>query len=145
LDGALIELAEDQLFQGDAQGAEPMLRQALELRQKKFTAKHPAVVAAQVRLGEALIAEGREFEAQPILHEAVSSARTAPFPLLKWQIAEAESALAACEELLHHTDEAQRLERESQPALSAHPRRPFRQPAIARLLGLNQQAHRVAR
>jgi tetratricopeptide (TPR) repeat protein len=145
LDGALIELAEDQLFQGDAQGAEPMIRQALELRQKKFTGKHPAVVAAQVRLGEALIAEGREFEAQPILHEAVSSARTAPFPLLKWQIAEAESALAACEAILRHTDEAQRLERESQPGLSAHPRPPFRQPAITRLLALNQQAHRGAR
>ena len=143
LDSALIELAEDQLFGGDASGAETLLRQALEKREEKYPAKHPAVVAAQVRLGEALIAEGKESDSEPVLRQAVLGAQTAPFPLLKWQVAEAKSALAACLELLHDSDEAQRLERESEKDLQAHPRPIFRKSALSRLMNLNRQAHKL--
>jgi len=143
LDSALIALAEAELFQGDAGSAEPLLRQALEKRQSKYPAKHPEVVAALVRLGEDLIAEGKEVEAEPILRQAVTAARTAPFPLLKWQVAEAESALAACLEAEHRgEEEAQRLEKESESGLQAHPRVVFRKTAASRLMGMNQRARR---
>jgi hypothetical protein len=65
------------------------------------------------------------------------AARTAPFPLLKWQVAEAERALAACLEAEHrNSDEAQRLEMESQAGLQSHPRPAFRRSAASRLMSL---------
>ncbi len=142
LDSALVNLAEDQLIEGDAGGAEPLLRQALEKRQTKYPPKHPEVVAAQVRLGEVLIAEDKTSEAEPILRQAVAAARTAPFPLLPWQVAEAESALAACLEAEHRdAGEAQRLEKVSQPGLLSHPRPLFRKPAAVRLSILKRPVH----
>jgi serine/threonine-protein kinase len=145
LDSALLNLAEDQLFQGDAGGAEPLLRQALEKRETKYPPKHPEVVAAQVRLGEVLIAEGRAAEAEPLLRQAVAAAKTAPFPLLPWQVAEAQSALAACLESEHRNgEEAQALERESQAGLASHPRPAFRKSAAMRLARWRQLDRRAA-
>ena len=130
---SLIEVAEDQLFQGYPRGAEPLLRQALAIRKKKYGAKHPAVISAQTRLGEALIAEGEASQAEPLLREALSSARTAPFPLLPWQVAEVESALSACLSALHRTAEAESLAQTSNTPLQQHVRRAFREPAATRL------------
>ncbi len=128
LASALIDLAEDRLFQRDPQSAEPMLREALKIRQKKYTPKHPLIISAQVRLGETLAAEGKTAEAETVSSDALNSARTAPFPLYPWQIAEVESVVAA----LHHS-------KDSATALAGHPRPAFREPAAARLAHLAQQ------
>jgi tetratricopeptide (TPR) repeat protein len=108
---ALIDLAEAQLFQGYPRDAVPLLRRALEIRTGKYASTHPAVIAAKVRLGEALIAAGDESQAEGLLREALASAEAAPFHLLPWQIAEAESALAACWTALGRVKDAESLAR----------------------------------
>ena len=123
---ALIDLAEDRVFQGDPTSAEPLLRQALAIRKKEFSAGHPNVIAAEVRLGEVLTAEGKAVEAEPILREAFASARSAPFPLLPWQIAEAQSALGTCLLALHRAQEAEPLLKASATDLQKDPRPAFR-------------------
>ena len=109
---SLVELAEDRVFQGDPQSAVPMLRQALEIRQQKHSAGHPAVISAEVRLGEALMDEGEAVQAEPVLQQALASARTAPFPLLPWQMVEAGERLGRMPgrsaSLLRRTDSVKR-------------------------------------
>lgn len=130
---ALIDLAESELFQGYPRNAVPLLRKALEIRRGRFAPTHPALIAAEVRLGEALIATGEQRQAEPLLHEALASARAAPFQLLPWQVAETESAMAACLAALGRSREAEALARQSQIGLAAHPRPAFRKPAAVRL------------
>jgi len=125
---ALIDLAEDRTFQGDPASAEPLLRQALTIRKKEFSPGHPNVIAAEVRLGEVLTADGKAAEAEPMLREAFSSAQSAPFPLLPWQIAEAQSALGSCLVLLGHSAEGEPLLKASQADLHKDPRPAFRHP-----------------
>lgn len=124
----LIDLAEDRAFQGDPVSAEPLLRQALAIRKKEFSPGHPNVIATEVRLGEVLTEEGKGAEAEPILREALASAQSAPFPLLAWQIAEAESALGTCLVALHRLPEAEPLLKASAPDLEKDPRPAFRRP-----------------
>jgi tetratricopeptide (TPR) repeat protein len=131
---ALIDLAESQLFEGYPRDAVPLLRKALEIRRNRFAPTHPALIAAKVRLGEALIATGDAREAEPLLREALASARTAPFRLLPWQVAEAESALAAGLAALGRSSEAELLAHQSHAGLATHPRPAFREPAATRLM-----------
>ncbi len=123
---ALIDLAEDRAFQNDAAGAEPMLRQAVAIRRKEFSPGHPNVIAAEVRLGEVLTAEGKTVEAEPLLREALASAQSAPFALLPWQIAEAQSALGTCLVASNKTLEGDQLLRASSADLEKDPRPAFR-------------------
>jgi len=125
---ALIDLAEARVFQGDAASAEPLLRQAFAIRKKEFSPGHPNVVAAEVRLGEVLTAEGKAPEAEPLLREAIASARSAPFPLLPWQIAEAQSALGTCVVALGRSAEGEQLLKSSLADLQKDPRPAFRRP-----------------
>lgn len=124
---ALIDLAEARAFQHDPVRAEPLLRQALVIRRKEFSPAHPNVIAAQVRLGEVLTAEGKAPEAEPILRGALASARSAPFPLLLWQIAEVQSALGTCLVALNRAPEGEPLIKASQADLQKDPRPAFRQ------------------
>ncbi len=130
---ALIEVAEDRVFQNDPKGAELLLREALAIRQKKFQPGHATIISAQTRLGEALVSEGKAAEAEPILQQAVGSAYQAPFPLPAWQVAEAQSALGACLLALGRRTEAENLIHESQAGLQKHPRPAFRRQASDRL------------
>ena len=130
---ALIEVAEDRVFQGDPQAAEPLLRQALKIRQEKFRPGHSAILSAQTRLGEALITQGKPDQAEPLLRQAVASAEKPEFPLPAWQLAETESALAACLAALGRGSEAKPLADHSQAALQKNPRPAFRRSAAARL------------
>ncbi len=123
---ALIDLAESRVFQNDEADAEPLLRQALAIRKKELSAGHPNVIAAEVRLGEVLIAEGKTAEAEPLLREAVASARTAPFPLLPWQVAEAQGALGSCLVAGGHKTEGEQLLKVSAADLQKDPRPAFR-------------------
>jgi hypothetical protein len=123
---ALIDLAEAKVFQGDAPGAEPPLRQALAIRKKELPSGHPNVIAAEVRLCEVLTAEGKAAEAEPLLREALASARSAPFPLLPWQVAETQSALGICLVARGHKAEGEQLLKASQVDLQKDPRPAFR-------------------
>jgi serine/threonine-protein kinase len=125
---ALIDLAEDRAFQVDPASAEPLLREALAIREKELARDHPIVIAAEVRLGEVLTAEGKTTEAEPILRNALASARSAPFPLLPWQIAEAQSALGTCLLALNRLAEGEQLQKASQADLQKDPRPAFRHP-----------------
>jgi tetratricopeptide (TPR) repeat protein len=129
---SLIEVAEIWVFEGDPKTAEPILRKALDIREKKFNPWHPAIIAAEVRLGEALTLEGDAEQAEPILQKALMSARSEPFALSPWRVAEAESALGACLLAQKNVAEGEELLHKSQPALSKHPRPEFREPANAR-------------
>jgi len=137
---ALIEVAEDRIFQQDPKSAEPLLREALAIRQKTFQPGHATIIAAQTRLGEALIGEGESAEAEPILQQAVGSAYQAPFPMPVWQVAEAQSALGACLLALGRRSEAENLIHSSQPGLQKHPRPAFRRQAADRLKNLSQKS-----
>ncbi len=129
----LIELAQDRLFQHDPHGAEPLLRQALKIRQEAFRPGHPAIIFVQTRLGEALIAEGKEALAETILRQAVDSAHAAKFRLPAWQIAEPESALGACLRALGRKQEAEQFIAQSQAGLQENPRPAFRRQSYLRL------------
>jgi len=91
------------------------------------------------------VAEGQESAAEPILRDALASARAAPFALLPWQVAEAESALSVCLTAQHRNAEAEPLARQSRAGLQQHPRPVFREHAGARLAALNLQAHQKGR
>ncbi len=123
---ALIALAEAKLFEGRSAAAEPLLRQALTIREKKLNPGHPAIMIVQVRLGESLTAQGRASEAEPILRQALQSAVGSPFPLVRWQVGEAEGALGACLSSLGQHSEADALLLRSKPDLEHHPRLAFR-------------------
>jgi tetratricopeptide (TPR) repeat protein len=123
----LIDLGVARAFQRDPASAEPVLRQALAIRSKEFSPGHPDFISAQVRLGEVLTAEGKDAEAEPLLREALASARSAPFPLLPWQVAEVESALGTCLIALHRPAEGEPLLKASQADLQKDPRPAFRQ------------------
>lgn len=139
---ALVDLAEAQLLEGYPQGAVPLLRTALEIRGGALDPAHPDVIAAQVRLGEALIAAGQASEAEGVLRQAVASAHAAPFLLLPWQVAEAESALAASWMALGRAKEAKSLEHNCAARLALDPRPLFREQASVRLMALTRAAHR---
>ena len=125
---AMLDLAEARIFQGDPAGAEPLLRQALAIRKREFSPGHPNVIAAEVRLGEALTAQSKPTEAEPILREALSSGQSAPYPLLPWQLAEAQSALGTCLIALGHASDGEQLFKASQSDLKKDPRPAFRHP-----------------
>jgi len=97
-------------------------------------AKASAIIAAEVRLGEALVASGNSAEAETLLRQAVSSASEEPFPLPSWQIAEANNAYGECLKNLGRAREAEPRLRESLGALQSDPRPAFRAGPIARLI-----------
>jgi eukaryotic-like serine/threonine-protein kinase len=90
---SLLDVAQAKLAAGDAKQAEPLIRQALAIREKKFRAKHPAVLFAEIRLADVLIHEGRFQESQEVLSRAQASARAVDFPLQSWQLAEINQSL----------------------------------------------------
>lgn len=126
----LILIAEARRFQNDSAAAEPLLRQALAIRQEKFPRAHPQLIAAQVRLGEVLVEEGKGQEAEPILEQAMQMAHTPPFPLLAWQVAEAEHAMGACDAALGRATEGEKLMRQSEPPLQHDPQKAIRSRAL---------------
>ena len=121
----LVAVAEAKMFQGQSAAAEPLLRQALSIRKRKLDPSHTAIISAEVRLGEALTAQGRSAEAEPLLRHALGSARSSSFPLMPWQVGEAEGALGECLFTLGHEPEADQLLRQSRGDLEHHPRPGF--------------------
>jgi tetratricopeptide (TPR) repeat protein len=125
----MMAIAEARLFQGDSAGAEPILRQALEILKGKLPPQYPSVTAAEIRLGEALTAAGKAAAAEPVLRRALASAYAPPFKVPGWQVGEAESALGWCLVALGHTEEAHRLLKQSQRKLITDPRPAYRKQA----------------
>jgi Tetratricopeptide repeat len=68
---ALIEAGLARELGGDAISAEPLFRRALGIRRAQMPPGAPLTIAAQVRLGEALLAEGKVDQAVRLLREAV--------------------------------------------------------------------------
>lgn len=132
----MMTLGEAKVFQHDPQGAEPLLREALEIFEEKLPPRYPPIMTAQIRLGEALTAEGKASTAEPILREALVSAYSPPFRIPSWQVGEAEGALGWCLAALGRAQDGQRLLQQSQKKLLADPRPIFRRQAAAHLEAL---------
>ena len=88
LGNGLLVLGLAHLLANDPSEAEKSFREALEIRQRTFPVTHPELMLAQVRLAEALLAEGRSQEALDLMSSALVSAKTAQFPLPAWRMAE---------------------------------------------------------
>jgi tetratricopeptide (TPR) repeat protein len=115
---SLIEVALARELQGDAAGAEPLLNQGLEIREKLFSPGHTAIVEAETLLGETLIDERKLHLAEPILRQAVNSAATNPF---RWQVAVPEDALGVCLAQEGHIAAADKQLESSRAALESYP------------------------
>ncbi|HEY1986460.1 MAG TPA: serine/threonine-protein kinase [Terracidiphilus sp.] len=123
---SLIGMGESRVFQHDAASAVPMLREALELRRIHYAATHPLVIAAKVRLGEALWVANSGEQAESVLRDALHLAETAPYPLFPWQMAEVKSALGACLKSRGRRGEGTQLLADSRAELTNDPRPIFR-------------------
>jgi len=137
----MVILAEARVFQHDPKAAEPLLREALEILQRRLPSEYPPVTIARIRLGEALTAEGNAAAAEPLLRKALASTYAPPFTIPSWQIGEAESALGWCLSVLGHRQEAQRLLEQSQKKLLDDPRPIFRKQAAVHLKDLFRSRH----
>jgi eukaryotic-like serine/threonine-protein kinase len=133
---SLIDVAEALDFEGNPAGAEPILRQALELRSRNFPAGHSALIDSDVRLGEVLVDERKYQQAEPILRQAAVAAHQSPFPLLPWQVAEADIALGTCLALEGNPSEGRRLIRQSETSMRSHPNAALRRRSLERAGGV---------
>jgi len=139
---SLIEVGVAREYQNDPAGAEELFRQALGSRRKRFPAWHPDMLAAEIRLGEALMTERRLSQAEPLLRDAVSGAHSAPFPLLPWQVSEAEVTYGVCLARLGRSAESQAPLNRDIPVLNTYPEAAMRR-HIERLVNSASQAPRT--
>ncbi len=121
LAASLVNLAIVRSAQRDPASAEPLLRRALDIRQKELSAGHPGIISVKVRLGEVLIDEGKLAEAEALLREAETEIHAVPFPLVPWQIAEAEIALGDAMAANGHSEQARALLRDPESRLKGYP------------------------
>jgi eukaryotic-like serine/threonine-protein kinase len=135
---ALVEVAQARMFEGKAQAAEPLLREALQIDTKKLPPRSPAIITAETRLGEALLCQRKPKLAEPLLRDALASAYHPPFRIPEWLTGEAESALAWCVTQLHERSEAEELQRKAESKLVSDPRPIYRQQASVRFSHLPQ-------
>jgi hypothetical protein len=108
------------------------LHQALGLRSTQLNAGHPDLIAVEVRLGEVLIDEHKYAEAEPLLQRASLAAQQFPFPLLPWQVAEADMALGACLVGEGKLADGQKLIRQSEGAVRSDPHSALRRRSLSR-------------
>ena len=73
----LVKVGQLLQIRGDADGAERLLRQAVEMRRTLFGPTHPSVGAAMHYHGTTLRAQGKIVESERVLQEAVQVLRTA--------------------------------------------------------------------
>ncbi len=102
---------------GDLEGAEPLLRQALEMCRQLFGERHPDVAQGMSNLGAVLGMQGRYAEAEPYLRDALGLYRVIldpDHPLLAWslnnlaKLLQRKSELAAAEALLREALDIER-------------------------------------
>jgi serine/threonine-protein kinase len=130
---SLSEVAQARLWQKDPHAAESLLQQALAIRRKRFWSGHPAIFTTEVRLGEAILAQGDAARAEPLLRGAWDALKHVPFPIPAWQRADAQSVYGACLLRLGRKEEGANLLRDSQTPLEHHPRPALRKDAETRL------------
>ncbi len=133
---SLIALGMDRLYQGDANGAESLYRQALTIREGKYPANHLMVINAEGRLGEALLVQGRNNDAEAILRKAAGSISTSRVPLPPWQIAEVRSTLAICQAALRGEQLSKEHMGSDTVMLAGDPRPIFREDPRVRIANL---------
>ncbi len=129
---SLMDLGTTLDFEGNFPAAELQLHQALALRSTQLSAAHPDLIAAEVRLGEVLIDEHKYAEAEALLQRASVAARQSPFPLLPWQVAEADMALGACLDREGRLAEGQKLIRQSEGTARSDPHFALRRRSLSR-------------
>jgi tetratricopeptide (TPR) repeat protein len=139
---SLLQVSLDRLYQGDAEAAESLARQALRIREHTLKPQNPAIVAAELRLAETLAAEGKFSEADPLLQRSVEYVHHPPFPLLRWQVAEAEQDYAFCERTLGKSVNFKLLTEPSD--LKNDPQPVLREAAGVRLPELARRTHLLA-
>ena len=88
LSSGLLALGLANLLAGVPAAAETSFRDALAIRQRTFPPTHPELLLVQVRLAEALLAEKRFQDALDLMKPVLAAAKTAPFPLPSWRMAE---------------------------------------------------------
>ena len=94
LSNGLLVLGLAQLLADTPSEAEKSFRNALEFRQSTYPPTHPEVLLVQVRLAEALLAEGRPQGAFDLMKPLLTAAQAAPFPLPAWRMAELQIVYA---------------------------------------------------
>jgi tetratricopeptide (TPR) repeat protein len=139
---SLLEVSLDHLYQGDSDAAESLARHALRIRVHTLKPQNPAIMAAELRLAEVLAVEGKFSEAEPYLERSVQYVHHPPFPLLGWQVAEAEQDYAFCEQALGRPD---KFRFSTQPSdLKNDPQPVFREAAAIRLPALARRTRLLA-
>jgi TolA-binding protein len=108
-----------QMKQGRFADAQQTLRDALDLFGKNIKGDHQYVASAEHYLGEALLAQGKYREAQPVLLAAVERWKRTGAPV--WRSARSASALGEVLQGLGRTDEAEQYLVESYKDLSSDP------------------------
>jgi hypothetical protein len=126
---SLIEVAIAREFQRDPVSAAVLFREAFEIRERQLYAGHPDTAAAEVRLGEALVEEGKASAAEPLLQEALTRLQGEPFPVQSWQLADANTQLGICLRRLGHAHDGAAVVKAGLPELSSYP-----EPAMRRRL-----------
>jgi predicted Zn-dependent protease len=129
LTASLMEVATAREFQHDPVSAAVLFREAFEIRKKQLYAGHPVTAAAEVRLGEALVEEGKASTAEPLLQEALTRLKGEPFPVQSWQLAEANAQLGICLRRLGRARDGDALVKAGLPESSSYP-----EPAMRRRL-----------
>lgn len=86
-----------------------------------------------------LLDEGKVSEAEPLLREAVTSIHSVQFPLVPWQIAEAEIALGDCLAFKGRAAEAASLLRDPETRLQGYPQATLRREIIQRTARAEKQ------
>lgn len=109
-----MRLADIRLYQGDAPTAESLLRQALDIRKKRYWAGNPDIAA--------------------ILHHALNALEHPAFRVPGWQVAEVKPAYGVCLKALGRTAEGNALVNESHTGLQSDPRPNLREDAEARIV-----------
>jgi hypothetical protein len=119
-------------MRNDPAGADLLLNQAIAIRKKELPSGHPAIISAEVRLGEVLIDEGKPAEAEKLLRQALAETRAVPFPLAPWRMAEAEIALGAALADMGPTAEAEHLLHDPDSRLEGYPDSALRHQIVQR-------------
>lgn len=121
-----IVLAETRVLRHHSASAVALLCGTVEMLKTRLPPSYPPVITPEIRLGEALVSEGKAAAAELVLRQALASAYNPPFRIPAWLIGEAESALGRCLLVLGRSQEAQRLLDQSQKKLASDPHATYR-------------------
>jgi serine/threonine-protein kinase len=143
---SLITIGTSRELQGDPASAEPIFQQVMNIRKKELPPDNPDVISAEIRLGEVLTAENRLDLAESLLSTAEKSVHHPRFPLLAWQIAEADSAMGILLAKQGKASQAYPLLRNAAAGIKTYPQAAMRNKILSDTMRFEQQTlERIAR